>query len=57
MPYKRWQLKHVGKRAYLFPGNVGAIQFVLPMSGTLKFALSISLAMIYVVCSGPLLLT
>jgi integrase len=23
--YKCWQLKHVGKRAYLFPGNVGAI--------------------------------
>ncbi|MCW3171412.1 tyrosine-type recombinase/integrase [Shewanella subflava] len=23
--YKRWQLKHVGKRAYLFPGNIGAI--------------------------------
>jgi integrase len=23
--YKCWQLKHVGKRAYLFPGNIGAI--------------------------------
>ncbi|GGP37485.1 hypothetical protein GCM10009347_01820 [Shewanella algicola] len=23
--YRKWQLKHVGKRSFLFPGNIGAI--------------------------------